>query len=185
MRGVLDAGGLGTRLAPCYWLRLAISSSLNYNVFMIKHKHLIIRAEIKKPFTQCGETAQWLCELVKEIGMNITEHGGPHVDYVDKEGNCGIAGVVMIETSHISIHVWDKEDPPLLQMDVYSCADFNEDKVVAFLSEMEPISIDYMLIDRKDNLEVSDETIHHLLGTESISHLHPLAPQIDPLGLTR
>ena len=152
---------------------------------MIRHKHLIIRAEIKKPFTQCGETVQWLCDLVEEIGMNITKHGGPHVDYVEKEGNCGIAGVVMIETSHISIHIWDKQDPPLLQMDVYSCADFNEDVVIAFLSEMEPTHVDHMLIDRQESLEVSDETIHHLLSPESESRPFPLMPQIDPLGLRR
>ncbi len=152
---------------------------------MIKHKHLIIRAEVKKPFTNIHKVHDWLCDLVKEINMNITEHGGPHVDYVDKERNCGIAAVVMIETSHIGLHIWDKQDPPLVQMDVYSCDDFNENTVIAFLSEMEPTHIDHMLIDRKESLEVSDETIHHLLGPESISHHHPLTPQIDPLGLPR
>jgi S-adenosylmethionine/arginine decarboxylase-like enzyme len=140
---------------------------------------------VKKPFRLISEAVTWLYELVDEIGMNITEHGGPHVDYVDKENNCGIAGVVMIETSHISLHVWDKQDPPLVQMDVYSCSDYNEDAVIAFLSEMEPSNIDYLVIDRKESLELQDETIHHLLDPESAPHHHPLAPQIDPLGLPR
>jgi S-adenosylmethionine/arginine decarboxylase-like enzyme len=144
---------------------------------MIKHKHLIIRATVDKPFTECGKTASWLCDIVDEIGMTITDHGGPHVDYVEKEGNCGIAGMVMIETSHISLHIWDKQDPPLLQMDVYSCADYNENAVIAFLSEMEPSHIDYMLVDREQSLDVSEETIHHIVSPDFVS-------RIDPLGLS-
>lgn len=146
---------------------------------MLKHKHLIIRADVDKPFTDCDKAANWLSDLVKEINMNITNSGGPHVDYVEKEGNCGIAGVVMIETSHISLHIWDKQDPPLLQMDVYSCADYNENAVIAFLSEMEPSHIEYMLIDREKSLNVSEETVtrHHLVNTD-------FTPNIDPLGLS-
>ena len=83
----------------------------------------------------------------------------------------------MIETSHISLHIWDKQDPPLLQMDVYSCADYNENAVIAFLSELEPSHIEYMLIDREKSLDVSEETIHHLVSPD-------FAPKVDPLGLS-
>ena len=140
------------------------------------HKHLIIRAEVEQPFVNVDETEAWLFALANEIGMNITKHGGPHVDYVEKEGNCGIAGMVMIETSHISIHCWDKEDPPLVQMDVYSCAEYDEGVVLAFLSELEPTDVQWMLIDRKDDLKV-------ILPKEEEPQ-NPVMPQIDPLGLS-
>jgi len=119
---------------------------------MPEHKHLIIRAEVKKPFVEADKAKKWLCDLVDEIGMNITVNGGPHADYVEKEGNCGIAAIVMIETSHVAVHIWDKQQPPLVQMDVYSCSDYNENAVLAFLSEMEPTKIECILIDRKNTL---------------------------------
>ena len=50
---------------------------------------------------------------------------GPFASYVNNIGNRGITGFVMIETSHIAIHIWDEPDPALVQFDVYSCADFD------------------------------------------------------------
>lgn len=119
---------------------------------MTEHNHLIVRAEVKKPFVNPSVTKNWLKKLVKEIGMKITKSGGPHVDYVDVPNNSGIAGIVMIETSHASIHVWDKANPPLVQMDVYSCKHYDVSKVLDMLEEMEPTKINYMLIDRQNKL---------------------------------
>jgi len=119
---------------------------------MVEHKHLFIRAEVKKPFTDVEITKDWLRRLVEAIGMKITKSGGPHVDYVDVPGNSGIAGVVMIETSHASIHIWDQIEPPLVQMDVYSCKWFDANVVLSFLSEMDPTKVESQLIDRKDSL---------------------------------
>lgn len=124
---------------------------------MVDHKHLIIRAEVKTPFVDPQKTKEWLVRLVESIGMNITVSGGPHVDYVDVPGNSGIAGIVMIETSHASIHVWDKADPPLVQMDVYSCKDYNPLVVLSMLREMHPTKIESILIDRADMKQVQIE----------------------------
>ena len=115
---------------------------------MAIHKHLLIRAEVKKPIIDPAAAEEWLRKVVDSIGMVITEHGGPHVDYVDKPDNCGIAGIVMIETSHCSLHIWDKADPPLLQFDIYSCASFDEKAVLELLEEMEPTNVDCILVDR-------------------------------------
>jgi len=90
---------------------------------MPKHKHLIIRAEVKHPITSEWELRKWLKNLVKTIDMKIV--GGPYTAYVTKEGNRGATGVVMIETSHIAIHIWDEERPSLVQCDIYSCAEFS------------------------------------------------------------
>jgi len=115
---------------------------------MVVHKHLIVRSEVKSPIISVEKAEDWLRRLVDAIGMQITEHGGPHCDYVKKDGNEGIAAIVMIETSHCSIHVWDKEDPPLVQVDVYSCADYDHTEVLRFVDEMDCQTIHYTLIDR-------------------------------------
>ena len=95
---------------------------------MPKHKHLIIRAEVIRPITSEKEIKKWLRKLVKKIDMNIIK--GPYAAYVSKEGNRGITAIVMIETSHIAIHVWDEVSPALVQCDVYSCAEFSSSEVL-------------------------------------------------------
>ena len=115
---------------------------------MLVHKHLLVKAEVDKPIVDVERAREWLSDLVEEIGMSITEHGGPHVDYVNKEGNCGIAGIVMIETSHISIHIWDQLVQPIVQMDVYSCKNFDHQLPILFLTEMEPKNVIWKCIDR-------------------------------------
>ena len=101
----------------------------------LEHNHYLVRAEVNYPFTKPKKVKKWLKKLVEAIGMKICKHGGPHVDYVDKPGNCGIAGIVMIETSHIALHVWDKQEPALAQLDVYSCASFDHKLVNRFLDD--------------------------------------------------
>ena len=101
---------------------------------MPKHKHLIIRAEVNRPLKGEKETKQWLRKLVKKIDMKIIKV--PYASYVSKEGNRGITGVVMIETSHIAVHVWDETTPALVQCDVYSCAEFSSNEVLAEFIDM-------------------------------------------------
>ena len=67
---------------------------------------------------------------------------------MSKEGNRGLTAVVMIETSHIAIHIWDETSPALVQCDVYSCAEFSSNEVLVEFVEMEPIKIEHMLLDR-------------------------------------
>ena len=118
---------------------------------MPKHKHLIIRAEVNRPLRSEKETKQWLRKLVKKIDMKIIK--GPFAGYVTKEGNRGITGVVMIETSHIAIHVWDETLPALVQCDVYSCAEFSSNEVLAEFIDMEVIKIDHLMLDRADEIK--------------------------------
>lgn len=120
------------------------------------HKHLIVRAEVAKPIVNPQVAADWMRRLIDRIGMNITEHGGPHCDYVEKEGNCGIACVAVIETSHVALHIWDQADPPLAQLDVYSCSDFEVEDVFEFIREMEPTRMSYRLLDRETDLREAD-----------------------------
>jgi S-adenosylmethionine/arginine decarboxylase-like enzyme len=125
---------------------------------MPEHKHLIIRAEVKHPITSEWELRKWLKNLVKIIDMKIV--GGPYTAYVTKEGNRGITGVVMIETSHISIHIWDEERPSLVQCDIYSCAEFQQGEVIMHLGIMKPKKIEYMMVDRSEEISCEPIIIH-------------------------
>ena len=112
------------------------------------HKHLIIRAEVKSPIATEKGIRKWLKNLVNKIDMKIIK--GPYAAYVTKEGNCGVTGVVMIETSHIAIHIWDEERPSLVQCDVYSCAEFSTPEVLVQFNMMEVVKIDYLLLNRAE-----------------------------------
>ena len=114
------------------------------------HKHLIIRAEVNRPITSEKEIKKWLRNLVKKIDMKIIK--GPYASYVSKEGNRGITGVVMIETSHIAIHIWDEERPALVQCDVYSCAEFSTNEVLVEFNMMEVVKMEHLLLDRANTI---------------------------------
>ena len=118
---------------------------------MPQHKHLIIRAEVKRPLKTEKETKQWLRKIVKKIDMKIIK--GPYASYVSKEGNRGITGIVMIETSHIAVHVWDETTPALVQCDVYSCAEFSSNEVLAEFIDMEVVKMDHIMLDRADEIK--------------------------------
>ena len=117
------------------------------------HKHLIIRAEVRYPITSERELKKWLRNLVKKIDMKIIK--GPYAAYVSKAGNRGLTGIVMIETSHISIHIWDEESPALVQCDVYSCAEFSSNEVLAEFVPMDVVTIDKIVLDRVDELKIT------------------------------
>ena len=119
---------------------------------MPQHKHLIIRAEVNDPIKSEKECKKWLRNLIKVIEMKIIK--GPYASYVSKEGNRGITGVVMIETSHAAIHVWDEVNPALVQFDVYSCADFLIQDVLFQFKEMNPSKIEWKFMDRSEGLKI-------------------------------
>jgi S-adenosylmethionine/arginine decarboxylase-like enzyme len=115
------------------------------------HHHLIIRAEVKKPMSDVEVTKTWLDELVTKIGMKKVS--GPHVAYIEKEGNKGITGCVIIETSHIAFHVWDETNPALVQLDVYTCSCLPLEAVFEHLDVMQPRKIEYKFLDREHGLK--------------------------------
>ena len=125
---------------------------------MPEHKHLIIRATVYEPMSTEKELKKWLKDLVKIIDMNIIK--GPYASYVSKEGNCGVTGIVMIETSHIAIHIWDETTPALVQCDVYSCAEFQQGEVIMHLGKMKPKKIEYMMVDRSKEISCEPIQLH-------------------------
>ena len=117
------------------------------------HKHLIIRAEANRVPTDEEQLTEWLKEFIDSINMKILM--GPYVKYCNVEGNRGITGIAVIETSHIAIHVWDEPNPALMQIDVYSCAEFDVDEIAEKIkSDFDVIKLDYKYLNRETGLIV-------------------------------
>lgn len=117
---------------------------------VLEHKHLIVRAELKCPPQDPNYITQWLEALVSRIGMKILM--GPYSVYSDMKGNQGLTAAVIIETSHIALHVWDECDPGLMQLDVYTCSTLNIEDVFDHIKEFEPTKVEYKFIDRENSL---------------------------------
>ena len=117
------------------------------------HKHLIIRAEANKVPTDEEQLTEWLKDFIDSIHMKILM--GPYVKYCNVEGNRGITGIAVIETSHIAIHVWDEPNPALMQIDVYSCAEFDVDEIAEKIkSDFDVIKLDYKYLNMETGLIV-------------------------------
>ena len=118
---------------------------------LLVHKHLIIRAEIKKPPTDEMKLKHWLEEFVESINMKIFM--GPYVKYCKMPGNRGITAVAIIETSHIAMHIWDEPKPALMQFDVYSCGEFDVEKICNIIKQdVATTKIEYKFLNRETGL---------------------------------
>lgn len=114
---------------------------------MLKHKHLVVRAEVDNPIINKAKATKFLRSLIKKINMKPLY--GPTASYCKMEGNKGITAFAIIETSHIAMHIWDETQPALVQLDVYSCSDFDPKTVFEHLESMKPVTIDYKFLDRE------------------------------------
>jgi hypothetical protein len=121
---------------------------------ILDHKQLIVRAVVKKPCVSEDHACDWLKRLVNEVDMKLIL--GPFAKYSTTPGNEGIAAICGIATSHASLQVWDKEDPPYLNFDLYSCQKFDIDKVLSLIYEFDPCYYHWKLIDRNNKLDVID-----------------------------
>jgi len=124
---------------------------------MLKHKHLIIRAEINSPPSadDLDKMNFWFQDLIESIGMKILS--GPHTVYCPVIGNRGYTGVCVIETSHVAIHTWDEDSPAVFQLDVYTCSELDVEIVFTKIKQFDPITIDYTLLDRDGDLVILEK----------------------------
>lgn len=117
---------------------------------MLQHKHLILRAEINKPPFDTTEVEQWFRELVANLGMNILY--GPKAMYCELEHNEGMTAFTILSTSHAVLHTWDRCEQPILQLDIYTCSEFNLDVAWNAIKVFEPGKIEYKFLDREHGL---------------------------------
>lgn len=118
---------------------------------LLVHKHLIVRAEISDPPVDENYLKSWLNDFILSIDMKVFM--GPYVKYCDMPGNRGITGVAIIETSHIAMHIWDEPRPALMQFDVYSCGEFDPEKICKKIREdFKTSKIEYKFLNRETGL---------------------------------
>jgi S-adenosylmethionine/arginine decarboxylase-like enzyme len=72
------------------------------------------------------------------------------------EGNRGLTGVVIIETSHIALHSWDEANPAMIQLDVYTCGPLDTALIFDELKIFDPVKVEYKYLDREHNLKEVD-----------------------------
>jgi len=114
---------------------------------ILEHKHIIIRAEVSDPITNRNKAIKFLNRIIKAIDMKAMY--GPTATYCKMPGNRGVTAFAIIETSHIALHIWDEINPALVQLDVYSCSDFEPKKVLDILQELNPTKIEHKYLDRE------------------------------------
>lgn len=123
---------------------------------VLEHKHLIVRATLNNPPYSASEIKTWMERLVDQIGMKILM--GPYSVYSDMVGNRGLTAVTIIETSHIAMHVWDEDEPALMQLDVYTCSSLDINDVFDAIKEFEPAKVEYKYIDRENGLTLIEKS---------------------------
>jgi len=100
---------------------------------MALHNQLLVNGYSDNPPVDETFISKWMENLVEEIGMKIIK--GPFTAYVTKKGNRGLTAIVMIETSHIALHVWDETNPGMIQFDLYTCSTLPVDLVIKSLED--------------------------------------------------
>ena len=128
---------------------------------MLKHIHLIVAVEVKYPPKSAEEVEAFQTLLIKRVGMAVAKADtlpkNPMAYYCDIDGNEGVTGVGILETSHTALHVWDSQFPAKFQFDLYSCKDFEVQRVVDMIEMFDIIKGTYMLIDRDTDLVIIEQ----------------------------
>lgn len=123
---------------------------------MALHNHVLINGYSLLPPTSEKQTIAWMQELVNSIGMKTIQ--GPFASYVTKEGNRGLTAIVMIETSHIAMHVWDETDPAFMQFDLYTCSTLPVEKVIKNLEDHFGLfNHSVLVLERSDGFKIIPE----------------------------
>lgn len=123
-------------------------------MFTPDHLHLLIKGYCNNPPKNVDVLNDWFTRLVEKVRMVVV--AGPTSVYVAEEGNEGLTGTVTLATSHASIHIWDHDNPPMFQFDLYSCSCFSKDEILEHLQEFNLISAEWLMIDRNNGFKIID-----------------------------
>ena len=120
---------------------------------MIQHKQLLLKGYIKNVPNKSDsfQMKLWIKRFIMKNGMKIQEE--PIVSYVHDKGNKGMTACCLLKTSHMAFHIWDEQDPALIQFDFYTCGDLNVDKAVELINKKFSFTnYEYKVIDREKNI---------------------------------
>lgn len=104
---------------------------------MLKHTHYLLKCTISRDkvhhLTE-RNIAKWLKSLVKALKMKIID--GPHCTSTEISGNTCVTGFVIIPTSHIVIHIFTDDTFPEVNLDIYSCSQFDKSVILFYLRRL-------------------------------------------------
>jgi S-adenosylmethionine/arginine decarboxylase-like enzyme len=120
---------------------------------ILKHEHLLVRAELPVPIRDTEAVEQWLSNLITEIGMQTLK--GPFSIYSTMPGNTGITAGAILSTSHVMLHTFEDDNYTLLQLDLYSCSYIDVDVVLDSIKNFfNPDKVEYKFIDRENSFNI-------------------------------
>lgn len=111
---------------------------------MLEHLHLLVQGTSTNLLSEF-DIKNFILELIQNIGMDIL--GGPHIYRSDVAGNEGFTIITAITTSHVVMHTWDTG---LIQLDVYSCKNFNVQTIMDMLRHISIQDIKFKFLDRSN-----------------------------------
>ena len=121
---------------------------------MLQHKHLLLKGYIKHIPTNLDAISIkiWMERFIKSNGMQLQCE--PIVSYVHDKGNRGMTACCLLKTSHMAFHIWDEQDPALMQFDFYTCGEMNADEIFKKLNiKFHFLKYEYMILDREKNVD--------------------------------
>lgn len=111
----------------------------------LKHHHLLFQGKvgIEPGSLNENDLITFFQELLREVDMTCLIQ--PQVKLSHQNAWTGIIGII---TSHIAFHYW--VDEQYLQLDIYSCKEFDKHKTISFLEKFWKMSSSTSLfIDRE------------------------------------
>jgi S-adenosylmethionine/arginine decarboxylase-like enzyme len=131
----------------------------------LPHKHLMLNGvtSLAGGRHSTSEVEAHLRHLTDIIGAKILI--GPASIYCPAPGNTGLVGMAAISTSHITCHHWDCTKQPRLQVDVYSCTDFDPERALRTIWDFWKLRRATVLFLDRTEIEVFTPLFH-----ENIEH---------------
>lgn len=131
------------------------------------HKHYTFSALVRNPLLEQAiattdmlhsdineQHTEMLKNFLKVLATDILDMkivAGPVGAFVYDDGNVGPTAAVCISTSHLACHIWSEEKPARVELDVYSCKDFNVADVLRHLDDnMDVLKVRVTKIDRNN-----------------------------------
>jgi S-adenosylmethionine/arginine decarboxylase-like enzyme len=121
---------------------------------MLQHKHLLLKGTIKNVPNKSDsfQMKLWIKRFIISNQMKMQEE--PIVSYVHDKGNRGMTACCLLKTSHMAFHIWDEQNPALIQFDFYTCGKLNVAEVIKKLSiKFHFITFEYMVLNRESGIK--------------------------------
>tara|TARA_R100000458_G_C8075450_1_gene112422 strand:+ start:66 stop:485 length:420 start_codon:yes stop_codon:yes gene_type:complete len=121
---------------------------------MLQHKHLLLKGTIKNVPNKSDsfQMKLWIKRFIISNQMRMQEE--PIVSYVHDKGNRGMTACCLLKTSHMAFHIWDEQNPALIQFDFYTCGKLNIGEVIKKLNiKFHFITLEYMVLNRESGIK--------------------------------